>query len=131
MRTALLLFAIIAISASGCEKATDLLTVKAFFTAVSFEEHACDHASSLASQNSLDPVYINFVNNSNRTLTINWINYDGLEVNYFELADGDSVGVPSYLTHPWIIRTSADDCATIVIAKFGANASETVTFGEE
>jgi hypothetical protein len=131
MKKTLLLFTFIAITAIGCKKETEELTVKASYTATSFEEHACDHASSLASQNSLDPVYINFVNNANRTLTINWINYDGLEVNYFELEDGESVGVPSFLTHPWIIRLADEGCSTIIIPKYGANASETVTFEEE
>ncbi len=131
MKKTLLLFAIIAISAAGCEKVTDLLTVKAFYTATSFDEHDCDHASSLASQNSLDPVYITFVNNSKRQLHINWLNYNGEEVTQFNLEDGDSVGVTSYLTHPWIIRLTNGACSTIIIPKYGANASETVTFGEE
>lgn len=131
MKKSLFLFAAMAMLTTGCEKITDLLTVRAFYTATSFEEHDCDHAASLASQNSLDPVYINFVNNSKRTLNINWLNYEGQEVTYFELEDGESVGVPSYLTHPWIIRLTNGACSTILIPKMGANASETVTFGEE
>jgi hypothetical protein len=131
MKKPLLLFVIIAIGAAGCDKITDLLTVKAFYTAAAFEEHDCDHLASLSSQNSLDAVNVTFVNNSKRELNINWIDYDGMEVSYFDLEDGDSVSVPTYLTHPWIIRLNNNACSTILVPKVGAGQNETVTFGEE
>jgi hypothetical protein len=131
MKKALLLLAIIAIGAAGCDKITDLLTVKAFYNAAAFEEHDCEHLSGIRSINSLDAVNLTFINNSKRELNINWIDYDGMEVSYFELADGDTVSVPSYLTHPWIIRLTNNACSTILIPKAGAGANETVTFGEE
>ncbi len=116
---------------AGCDKITDLLTVKAFYNAVAFTEQDCDQFPGVRSTAALDSVNIKFVNNSKRELHINWIDYDGSEVSYFDLADGASVDVPTYLTHVWIVRLTNNACSTILIPKTGASQHETVTFGEE
>jgi hypothetical protein len=131
MRKSLIPLMCVMLTIAGCDKITDLLTVKAFYNANAFDELACDQFPGVQSVSALDPVNVTFVNNSKRELHINWINYDGSEVSYFDLADGDSVDVPTYLTHVWIIRLTNNACSTILIPKMGAGPNETVTFGEE
>lgn len=116
---------------TSCKKVTDLLTVKAFYNAGSFTEKNCDQLIGLKSINSIDSVNITFTNNSKRLLHIKWIDYNGSEVSYSDLADGASWSVPTYLTHPWVIRKTDGACATILIPKMGASSHETVSFGQQ
>jgi len=131
MKKSLVFLAVIIVLISSCDKITDLLTVKAFYNAGAFTEQDCDQFPGVRSTAALDSVNITFVNNSKRELHINWIDYDGSEVSYFDLADGASVDVPTYLTHVWIVRLTNNACSTILTPKIGASQHETVTFGEE
>jgi hypothetical protein len=121
----------ILIISAACQKAKDLLTVKAFYNANAFTEKNCDQLGSVKSINSLDSVNITFTNKSKRLLHINWIDYTGSEVTYKDLADGASWDVPTYQTHPWLIRKTDGACLTILIPKAGASSHETVSFGEQ
>ncbi len=116
---------------TACQKAKDLLTVKAFYNAGAFTEKSCDQLTGTKSLNSLDSVNITFTNNSKRLLHIKWVDYNGSEVNYSDLADGNSWSVPTYLTHVWVIRKTDGACSTILIPKTGAASHETVTFGQQ
>lgn len=116
---------------TSCKKVTNLLTVKAFYTAGAFTEKSCEELVGLKSINSIDSVNITFTNNSKRLLHIKWIDYNGTEVAYSDLADGTSWSVPTYLTHPWVIRKTDGACSTILIPKAGASSHETVSFGEQ
>ncbi|MBS1594007.1 MAG: hypothetical protein JST90_06760 [Bacteroidetes bacterium] len=130
MKKLLLLAMITGLIAGGCSKVKDILTVKAIYNASSFTETSCDQMSGLKSQNSLSPVDVTFTNHCKRTLHINWLDYSGSEVSYKDLADGESWTVPTYLTHPWVIRKTDNACSTILIPKTGAARAETVSFGE-
>jgi hypothetical protein len=131
MKKSILLLSAIVLVLAGCDKITALLNVKAFYNAGAFTEQDCEQFPGVRSTATLDSVNIKFVNNSKRELHINWIDYDGSEVSYFDLADGASVDVPTYLTHVWIVRLTNNSCSTILIPKTGASHHETVTFGEE
>ncbi|MBP9151673.1 MAG: hypothetical protein KBF73_05280 [Flavobacteriales bacterium] len=131
MKNIFLTFCLMMVAGYGCDKIKDLLTVKAFYNSNAFTETDCEQLAGMHSDNSLDPITVTFVNNSKRELHINWIDYNGSEVGYYDLEDGDSVVVPTYLTHVWIIRLTNNACSTILIPKIGAAQAETVTFGEE
>ena len=131
MKKSILLLSAIVLVLAGCDKIIDLLNVKAFYNAGAFTEQDCDQFPGVRSTAALDSVNVTFVNNSKRELHINWIDYDGSEVSYFDLADGASVDVPTYITHVWIVRLTNNACSTILIPKTGASQHETVTFGEE
>ena len=115
---------------TACQKAKDILTVKAIYNANAFTEKNCDQLGSVGSVNSIDSINITFTNHSKRQLHINWIDYTSAEVTYHDLEDGASWDCPTFLTHPWIIRKTDGACSTILIAKMGASNHETVSFGE-
>lgn len=50
------------------------------------------------------PVYLVFLNKSNRSVQIIWVNYAGDEVLYQNLAPKTLFKVRSFVTHPWIVR---------------------------
>ena len=131
MKKLLLLSIVLGIIAASCSKVKDILTVKAIYNANAFTETNCDQLSGQKSLNSLNPIDITFTNHCKRELHINWIDYNGSEVSYKDLADGDSWTVPTYFTHVWIIRKTDGACSTILIPKTGAGRTETVSFGEK
>jgi len=131
MKKALLAMFVIASIATGCDKITDLLTVKAFYNSTAFTETDCEQLAGVRSDLSTDSMNITFVNNSERELHINWIDLDGSEVSYFDLADGASVDVPTYKGHAWIVRLTNNGCSTILKSTSSAGQSETVSFGAE
>lgn len=131
MKRLLLLVFATALLTNACQKVKDLLTVKAFYNSNAFTEKTCDQFPGVKSLNSLDSINITFTNNSKRTLHINWIDYNGSEVTYSDLADGGSWSVPTYLTHVWIVRKTDGACSTILIPKTGAASHETVSFGQQ
>lgn len=72
--------------------------------------------SKLKSIESLTPVKILLYNQSNRKVTLNWVNYYGQEVLYHTLGKRDSYVIDSYVTHPWVFR----DSETKMLAVFDA-----------
>jgi hypothetical protein len=80
---------------------------------------SCDLEGSIASQNSETPVSVTFVNNSSQTVSVFWLNTDGLREYPFE---GGGIGVPyqvlspgqsyvqqTFLTHPWILTSGTGE----------------------
>jgi hypothetical protein len=116
---------------TACQKAKDLLTVKAFYNSNAFNEKNCDELSGLASTTGIDSVNVTFTNNSKRQLHINWINYSGAEEHWIDLEDGASHDIPTFKTHVWIVRKTDGACSTILIVRNGATNHETVSFGQQ
>jgi len=81
-------------------------------------EYACadrDRVKSLTSNSRLD---IDFVNQSGKTVNIDWLNNFGVAVRYrTALASGSTYAQPStYVTHPWLITDSTGQCQGIYVA---------------
>lgn len=72
--------------------------------------------STLRSIESRVPVKIVICNTSKRTVTVNWINYEGNEVLYGEMNPFHTRLINTYATHPWIFR----DSQTKMLAIFDA-----------
>jgi hypothetical protein len=53
-----------------------------------------------------DAINLTFVNNSQKTVKIDWVAYDGALTTYGEPAPGVSFEQPTYLTHPWAVSDS-------------------------
>lgn len=131
MKKILLLAVCAALMTTACQKAKDLLTVKAFYNATAFTEKNCDQLSGTVSGPGIDPVTITFTNNSKRQLHINWIDDSGSEVHYIDIEDGHSIDQPTFKSHVWIVRKTDGACSTILIVKNTATSHETVSFGEQ
>ncbi|HEV2951381.1 MAG TPA: hypothetical protein VGZ51_04705, partial [Actinomycetota bacterium] len=56
------------------------------------------------------PSSITFTNQSGETVRVLWLDYDGEEVLYTTLANGASYAQPTWLSHPWVLRTADGDC---------------------
>jgi hypothetical protein len=131
MKKIILLAVCATLLATACQKAKDILTVKAFFSANAFTELNCDSWTGSHSDNSFDSVNVTFTNNSQRLLHVNWIDYNGQEQTWFDLANGTSHDVPTFKTHVWIIRKTDGACSTVLKIKQGSTTHETVSFGEQ
>ncbi len=64
---------------------------------------------SLTSLNSNQEAAIEFINNTNLTVDINWIDYSGNEVLYNTLAPGQSYEQGTFITHPWVAEVNGTD----------------------
>lgn len=81
-------------------------------------EYACadrDRVKSLTSNSRLD---IDFVNQSGKSVNIDWLNNFGVAVRYrTALASGSTYAQSStYVTHPWLITDAAGQCQGIYVA---------------
>lgn len=75
----------------------------------------------LRSQKSDKPTTIEFINKSQRTVQVFWIDYKGKPVLYHTLRPGKRVGQDTYRTHPWIMTTENGKCLESVVAGKGKN----------
>ncbi|XP_060518546.1 von Hippel-Lindau disease tumor suppressor-like [Cylas formicarius] len=48
--------------------------------------------------------YVRFINSTERTVELTWINFSGQYVRYRILNKGNSVDINTYKTHPWIAK---------------------------
>ncbi|XP_018585381.1 von Hippel-Lindau-like protein [Scleropages formosus] len=60
----------------------------------------------LRSLSSDEPTYVDFVNESRRPARAWWLNFCGRPVSYGDIEPGGSMKMNTFLTHPWIFRTS-------------------------
>ncbi|KAK7099162.1 protein Vhl-like [Littorina saxatilis] len=60
------------------------------------------------SQNSQCQVPVTFVNTTQRTVDVYWVDFAGELVRYSNLSPGKKHHIYTYATHPWVAR----DCAT-------------------
>lgn len=58
----------------------------------------------IRSLNSREKCYIRFINTTNKTIDIMWIDFSGVYVRYRILGKGDYIDVNTYKTHPWIAK---------------------------
>jgi hypothetical protein len=53
---------------------------------------------------------VTFVNNSRGMIRTYWIDYQGRRVFYAEIPPGGSYVQQTFLTHPWVVTNSQEDC---------------------
>jgi hypothetical protein len=58
----------------------------------------------LKSIDSNTPVSVEFDNETNQTVELFWLDFNGKEVSYGQIKPGDSKFMGTYATHPWIAR---------------------------
>jgi hypothetical protein len=63
----------------------------------------------MKSLNANQEAAIEFINLTNLTVDVNWIDYSGNEVFYNTLAPGQSYQQGTFITHPWVIEVHGTD----------------------
>ena len=59
---------------------------------------------------------IHFTNNSEHSVDILWLNYEGEEIYYHTLPPEESYEQASYFSHPWVVyRAGSNVCKGIVV----------------
>jgi von Hippel-Lindau disease tumor supressor len=71
----------------------------------------------LRSEHSLHQSFVRFINNSNRTVDVIWINFEGRHVKYKSLQPGVFFDVNTYATHPWVFLDSETQDRLVVRSK--------------
>jgi len=97
MKRLKIFFGIICISLFGCQTTT-----------YSYKRHISEEAG-IKSTNSLISTSITFINKSERTVNIFWIDYQGKRKFYLRLPSGQIHNQPTFLTHPWLITDDNDN----------------------
>lgn len=73
---------------------------------MSAAEDKCENENrmSFISKDSRQKVKLQILNNSSRSVNVNWISYQGIEVFYLTLEPKQTFVIDSFVTHPWIFR---------------------------
>jgi hypothetical protein len=79
------------------------------------EELNCNQAGKLKSGRSDEPVKIRFVNESEATLVIQWIDFKGALKEYAELKPGAEVTQDTFASHPWIAAYQEGSCRQLFL----------------
>ncbi len=100
----------------------------ALATAIPADELPCREAADLRSKNSNSLAKLTFINASNATRSVVWLDFEGKTKPYATLAPGQQVTIDTYLTHPWVVNDASGDCsqvftpnATINVARLDRN----------
>jgi hypothetical protein len=76
---------------------------------------SCDEEKNLHSETTKSPASIGFSNVGTRTLRVYWLDHNGSRVLYGTLENGQVLGLQTYLTHPWVIADTKDNCIGIYL----------------
>jgi von Hippel-Lindau disease tumor supressor len=71
----------------------------------------------LRSEHSRHESFVRFINKSNRTVDVIWLNFEGLHVKYKTLQPGVFFDVNTFATHPWVFLDSETQDRLVVKSK--------------
>jgi hypothetical protein len=57
--------------------------------------------------------FVNFANGTGMTVRTYWINYQGQRQFYAEIPAGQSYRQQTYVTHPWVVTDSSENCLKV------------------
>jgi hypothetical protein len=75
----------------------------------------CPDEGRLRSQEGKTSTYISFSNRTGQAIRTYWLNYQGQRQYYAEIQDGATYRQQTYLTHPWVITDSRDNCLRVLM----------------
>lgn len=76
-------------------------------------DQSCESESQRKSLNGDTPTSFNFRNESRGPVQVFWLDYQGLRKLYHTLAPGQSYFQQTYLTHPWVITDTQNNCLMV------------------
>jgi hypothetical protein len=75
----------------------------------------CPEEGRLRSTDGRTSTYINFVNHTRQAIRTYWLNYEGHRQYYAEIQAGATYRQQTYLTHPWVVTDSSDNCLRVLM----------------
>jgi uncharacterized protein (TIGR03437 family) len=87
----------------------------------------CSEEGSLKSLNANVATSVDFVNQTTQTVQVYWLNYMGARVLYFPLAAGASRVQQTFVTHPWVIADTSNNCIEIFQPVSGPGVADITT----
>lgn len=91
-------------------------------------DSSCATESSYKSQQGIAPAELTVFNNSDETVKVWWLNYDGKRTFYRDLAPHKSYIQPTWLSHPWVISSVGGACYRFLVM---TSIRQTVTVSPE
>lgn len=88
------------------EHLTPILLTQAQFNQL--QARGCDEEDSLRSVNGNVRTSIRFINKTDSTVKVYWIDYQGKRQHYFDLRANETHDQVTYVTHPWIVTKAGD-----------------------
>ena len=86
-------------------------------------EVSCGEATKLRSELSKEPATIRFINQSDATLIIQWIDFKGALKEYGELQPGAELTQETFVTHPWIAAYQEGSCRQLFLPMQGLSVA--------
>jgi hypothetical protein len=78
-------------------------------------DSACADEAKYKSLDGLHKAALTVINNSDETVKVYWLNYQGKRTFYRDLAPRTSYVQETWLTHPWVISSLAGDCYRFLV----------------
>jgi von Hippel-Lindau disease tumor supressor len=85
-----------------------LVLVIGLATAATAQERHAGELKGLKSANSGLETIITFINKSNETVKLYWLDFDGKRKLYETLAAGQKCDQPTFVLHPWVVTDAQD-----------------------
>jgi TIR domain/VHL beta domain len=82
---------------------------------------SCDREADLQSIDGLVTATITFINRTERPMKVYWLNYSGERVLYYTLKANQTAVQQTFVTHPWVVTDSANQCVGIYLPTSGSN----------
>jgi len=102
-------------SAKACQKILKADPNASYVETTGLTKYACSSYPGIGSCDSLISTSITFTNPSPVSMNIYWLDYSGGLALYGTLSAGQSMGMGSYYTHPWLIRDVCGNCMTLYV----------------
>ena len=87
------------------------------------QEVTCGKATKVRSELSKEPATIRFINQSDATLIIQWIDFKGALKEYGELQPGAELTQETFVSHPWIAAYQEGSCRQLFLPLPGASVA--------
>ena len=91
---------------------------------LSAKNKTCNLYERAKSQSSNDPITVTFVNKTDSSRSVMWINFEGMPVSYADLDPGQSYTIDTFLSHPWMFTDGPGNCIEMFMPKRGVSRFE-------
>ena len=102
-------------SAKACKKVLKADPNAGYALTSGLTRYACTSYPGIGSCDSLTSTSITFTNLSPVSMNIYWLDYTGSLALYGTLSPGQSMGMGTFYTHPWLIRDACGNCMTLYV----------------